>query len=346
MKEIGSEFEWQEISDNQSGFDWIPTCDDWCLTFSGRTAFESVIKDIGIIKKVYFPSYCCDSMLEPFRKEKIGTEFYDVDFENKLDFRLSIPDDCDVLVWCNYFGYQSEYPIAEIEKFKKRGGIIIEDITHSLLSNQQYHVHRDYLVASVRKWGAVICGGLCCKLNGKFKTKTQKHPDERFIELKSKAMRLKREYINKPLSVNKSEFLEMYTESNHFFATDYSNVKIDKISEELLKYWNIDEIRSIRQKNATLLHNELRDSDICKTIFNLKNTDCPLFVPIAVFGGKRDELKQELIKNSIYCPSHWPRPKANCDSSLYDIELSLICDQRYTENDMMRIVDVIKNFRG
>ncbi|MBE6912390.1 MAG: hypothetical protein E7473_07685 [Ruminococcaceae bacterium] len=346
MKEIGSEFEWQESSGNPIGFAWLPKCDDWCLTFSGRTAFESVIKDIGIIKKVYFPSYCCDSMLEPFRKEKIGTEFYNVDFEDRFNIRLSIPDDCDVLVWCNYFGYEQEYPTDEMEKFKNRGGKIIEDITHSLLSNRQYNIHSDYIVASVRKWGAVLCGGLCCKLNGKFKAKPQKLPDERFIELKSKAMRLKREYIHKPLSVNKSEFLEMYAESNRFFATDYSDVKMDKESEKLLGCMNFDKIRKVRQKNAAFLHNELCDNNICKTIFDLKNTDCPLFVPVAVFGGKRDELKQELIKNSIYCPSHWPRPKANCDSNLYDIELSLICDQRYTEKDMMRIIDIIKNFRG
>jgi len=346
MKEIGSEFDWQEPSENSTGFAWLPKCDDGCLTFSGRTAFETVIADIGQIRKVYFPSYCCDSMIEPFRNAEVAIEFYCVNYRNEFSVSLNIPDDCDVLVLCNYFGYRVEYPENEIIKFKNRGGIVIEDITHSLLSEQQYHSYSDYLVASVRKWGAVLCGGLCCKLNGEFKVKPQKFPGKKFIELKTKAMQLKHEYINNSSAVNKTEFLEMYAESNHFFATDYSNVKIDKNSEELLRCWNINEIRSTRQKNAAVLHNELWDNTICKTMFKSDNMDCPLFIPVVVLDDKRDLLKQELIKNSIYCPSHWPRPKANCDSNLYDLELSLICDQRYTEKDMMRIVDVIKNFRG
>ena len=142
MKEIGSEFEWQDQSENSTGFALLPKYDDGCLTFSGRTAFETVIADIGQIKKVYFPSYCCDSMIEPFRNEKVTIEFYSVDYTDNFSVSLHIPEDCDVLVLCNYFGYRVEYSPKEIAGFKSRGGIVIEDITHSFLSEQQYHNQR------------------------------------------------------------------------------------------------------------------------------------------------------------------------------------------------------------
>ena len=38
------------------------------------------------------------------------------------------------------------------------------------------------------------------------------------------------------------------------------------------------------------------------------------------------------------------KPNSDCESNLYDIEISLVCDQRYSEADMMRIVKTIKEY--
>ena len=72
--------------------------------------------------------------------------------------------------------------------------------------------------------------------------------------------------------------------------------------------------------------------------------DCPLFVPILY--KNRNELREYLIKKEIYCPIHWPKPfKENEISNLlYEKEISLVCDQRYTADDMKRIVKEIKGF--
>ena len=69
--------------------------------------------------------------------------------------------------------------------------------------------------------------------------------------------------------------------------------------------------------------------------------DCPIFVPILTTN--REAIRKKLIENEIYCPIHWPKPNDKCESNLYELELSLICDQRYNEADMQRIVDVINN---
>ncbi len=37
----------------------------------------------------------------------------------------------------------------------------------------------------------------------------------------------------------------------------------------------------------------------------LNSEDCPLYVPILVSKGRRDDLKQYLIDNNVYCPNHW-----------------------------------------
>ena len=81
---------------------------------------------------------------------------------------------------------------------------------------------------------------------------------------------------------------------------------------------------------------------------SLRSDDCPLYVPILVSNGRRDELKQYLIDSNIYCPNHWNNKEIDLRSSndIYDQELSLICDQRYGINDMKYEADVIRKFFG
>ena len=81
----------------------------------------------------------------------------------------------------------------------------------------------------------------------------------------------------------------------------------------------------------------------------LTEDDCPMFVPILVPEGKRNELRRYLIQRDIYCPVHWPvspyhKLQKGPETDLYDNELSLVCDQRYTERDMLRMVEAIHEF--
>ena len=57
-------------------------------------------------------------------------------------------------------------------------------------------------------------------------------------------------------------------------------------------------------------------------------------------------MKEEFYKNNIFTPIHWPKKNVaiSGDNEIYNNELSLICDQRYTIEDMRRQVEVLKNF--
>ena len=108
-------------------------------------------------------------------------------------------------------------------------------------------------------------------------------------------------------------------------------------------------IRERRRANAKVLMEAFQEYLIFP---EMKDTDCPMFVPILVSDGNRDELRRFLINNDIYCPIHWPISgyHKSCGlnervGNIYENELSLVCDQRYTEEDMERIVDVAKVIR-
>ena len=73
---------------------------------------------------------------------------------------------------------------------------------------------------------------------------------------------------------------------------------------------------------------------------------CPLFVPVLIDREKRAAVRQRLTDAAVYCPIHWPRPENGGSSVLYDTELSMICDQRYTPADMQRIIQILSEAEG
>ncbi len=292
------------------------------LTFSGRTAIETVLKHAPNLKTALLPSYCCDSMIEPFRKAGLDITFFNVNYKDGMHIDLN--GSADILLWCNYFGFENELPDFD--------GIVIEDITHSLLSERSHHERSDHLVASLRKWWPIYCGGYCSI------EAALVDPPHSFIEKKAAAMDLKADYLNEPDDSKKSTYLSAFSESNHWLAEHYSGLRIDSFSEEYINHVDADAQRTLRKKNADILYAGLHNR--VDFLFDKHQMDCPLFVPIIV-KKDRDKIRQALIEEKIYCPIHWPRPCTECVSNLYDQELSLICDQRYNENDMDRIVSVL-----
>lgn len=294
------------------------------LVFSGRTAIEAVLRNLPNAHTALLPSYCCDSMVVPFRATGIDVKFYEVTWNEGL--KIEIDKNADILFWCNYFGFRSPY--LSMPSFD---GVIIEDITHSFLSTVPSHPHSDYLVASLRKWEPVKSGGYCSvEMNGE-------EPPEEFIDLKTAAMELKTEYLKEPKSEKKERFLRMFGESNHWLAEYYSGRIIDSFSRDYLDRVDVEGQRKIRRENAKVLYEGLKNK--VQFMFPEQDMDCPLFIPILL--PNRNEVRAHLTKNEIYCPVHWPKPEG-CESNIYSQELSLICDQRYGIDDMERIVSTLR----
>ena len=316
MNEIGSEFHYM-VKDTGTG---IIFPKPGTLVFSGRTAIENILGNLKNVHTALLPSYCCDSIIEPFRKAGIFVKFYPVNWKNGL--KIIIDSSADILFWCNYFGFQNDIPNFE--------GIIIEDITHSLLSLKQFHKESDYFIASLRKWEPVNSGGYC-SINT-----TTKLPPKEYVEQKTTAMKLKKKYLTEFDQNNKQEYLRLFNECNHWLAENYSGLSIDILSRDYLEHVDVEKQRITRISNARILYNGLKDK--VQFLFPEEDMDCPLFVPILL--KNRNEVRKHLIENDIYCPIHWPKPK-ECESNIYDMELSLICDQRYGDEDMKRIVSNI-----
>ena len=138
------------------------------FTLSGRTAIYYCLKNIICkrkIMKAYVPSYCCDSMIEPFLEFGIEIEYYRVYFDGGLKYDIEIREDVDLFLAMNYFGYSSTNMDQYIKKYKEQGTIVLEDITHSMFSTKRYSENSDYLIGSLRKWMPVLSGGIAISMN-------------------------------------------------------------------------------------------------------------------------------------------------------------------------------------
>lgn len=329
LNEIGSEF-WDVPTTGQQN-NIFPEETQWFL--AGRSALQAIIKELNDCRTVAMPSWCCDSMVKPFVDAGFDVFFYPVYWNNGICQEILY--DCDVLFLMDYFGYTSQIP--DTSNYK---GIRIRDITHSIFTYS--YSDANYYFGSLRKWCGVWTGGYAWT-NDDHKIGVSYSDDNGYVSLRKRAMKLKNSYIN-GYGLEDKEYLGMFNAAEKIL----DGIGIAPANEQdvwLAHRLEISGIRSQRRANAEILRSAFRDWLIFP---KMDYSDCPLFVPILVPNGKRDKLRQYLIDKDIYCPVHWPVSKYHRlnerEQYLYKNELSLVCDQRYKNEDMQRIVDTIYLF--
>ena len=334
MREIGSEF-WLEREPAAESHR------EGCYVLSGRTAIDLIIQDIAkrrAVRSVYMPAWGCDSMLAPFSHRNIHVDFYDVRFNGQLKCHTEITESTEILYVTNYFGYENTIDIDIVRQFKAKGAIILYDLTHSfLMENDPYLELADYSFASIRKWMGVIGGAV---VNGvkDFQLKPYLH-----LDCKEKAMRMKKAFIECDTSIDKQTFMNLYGKFGHHLVEDYQNYEMDDLSYALYKTEDFNAMRRKRRENAKYLHEHLKG---VRFLGDFTDNTVPLFVPVFFdTTEQRNAVRKKLIEAQIYSPIHWPKPaQIPADfavNKIYDTELSLICDQRYDLADMQRMVTLI-----
>lgn len=336
MKEIGSDFWKAELKISDIRF-----------LLSGRTALEYIIRDIIFTRKinsVLMPSYCCYTMLEPFIRHGVDVRFYDVFFDGKcLCIKMPKPKEYEAVFLIKYFGYQRTYEL-DTEELKRMKNIIIEDRTHSWL-NKIEQIY-DYSFISYRKWTGVGSIALAEKREGKFSIPLPKRINNQYEDLKNRAEFLKTEYIEKEKG-EKEKFLELYKKSEESLKEYVDCIPSYKSMYKLCNL-DLEKIVNARRQNALWLLQEIKNiSGIIPIFEKIEASDVPLFVPVLIEPNKRDKIRKYLISKDIYCPIHWPLSQFHKleekNKLIYEMELSLLCDQRYTIDDMKKIVNALKN---
>lgn len=341
--EIGSEF-WKFNEDlNKDNSDFWNMGKDTKFTLSGRTSIcyclENILKNKQI-KKAYLPSYSCFSMTEPFLDLGIEVEYYDVYYNDGLKYDIDFRDDIDIFFAMNYFGYSNTNMDSYIRKFKSMGKIVIEDITHSIFCIKRFSEFSDYLIGSLRKWMPLASGGIAVNMNSNFEIELNSKSNEKMIDIKKVAMQNKKDYIENANNVSKETFMSQYAQSTKALSEDYRNYSIDDESLKIIMGIDINKIINSRIENIKLIYEKLKKNlNIRFLVENYNGEDALLFVPIILEHDLRDNLRKYLIEKKVYLPIHWPLEEKN--NNIFEKELSLICDQRYTKEQISEYIDMI-----
>lgn len=320
--EIGSEF-WEVHAGAKN--DLFPRDTQWFL--SGRSALQTIVEQ-SAIRSVALPSWCCDSMIRPFLDAGVFVEFYPVYFDGGLVQDISRVKTQAILVM-DYFGYTGQVNAMGFD------GLVIRDVTHSLLSKT--YDDAKYYFGSLRKWAGFLTGGY-----GWGMEKASLPFNEEYTALRAEAMREKQRYITG--ETGDKGFLQTFAAAEQLLeeCAPAGAAVADVVQAHHL---DVASIKARRRENAARLLESLSELAIFPTI---GQQDCPMFVPILVPDGKRDALRHWLIERQIYCPVHWPESAYHRldeqTEKLYKQELSLVCDQRYTVEDMDRIIKAVKEF--
>lgn len=307
---------------------------------SGRSALRYLCKSIKN-KTVLLPNYICDSMIQPFIKADFEISFYEIDeYLNPIIESINSEKIYGAFLHLGYFGvYTSENLIDKIVHMRNNGTIIIEDITHTVFSRRDKFVNSDYYICSIRKWFGIPDGGILLS-NNDIEIDSLS-TNEVLIDNYLKASKLKK---NKIIYFEQnSRHIEFFTNAEESLNISNTIHTMSPMSNHIISGYDFNNMIDRRKKNAYYLTKEINKLGLRSLHFDfVSNT--PLFIPI-FFKTKqiRDFYKDNLVKSKIFTPVHWPKPNIyDIKNKLYDLELSIPCDQRYSIEDMKHIINEIK----
>lgn len=341
-REIGSEFHlcennYKRIAQNNI-FEYLSDFSSM-LFDSGRSALRFLLKQVKH-KNVLLPGYICESVRQCFGDD-CNVYYYNITSDFTIDWNdlFKKSSDCLDVVYLHFFnGYiGKEYDFEALQKLKEQYGfLIIEDTTHSFLSNP--NTVGDFCVASLRKWFPIPDGGI---LYTKKELKIEQLPTNSWAKEKAAAMKSKTKYLQ-GLSDDKQAFLDMFSCTENTLDNQDEPFSISQESNNILQLIDCKAVAKARKQNYETLKSSLN----CDAVAYGGSNQVPLFYTASV--NQRDKLRAFFTANSVYCPVHWPLydELSNMPGAVqnYEREISIPIDQRYTATDMQYIVKVYHDY--
>lgn len=344
MIEYGSDF--HECHSDFIGDNTFERLNRHCLRYfaDGREAIEVIV---GCEKscRIWVPGYFCYDVIKHIEKNtRVTVMLYD---DNPLriddsDLVRKLPyEDGDILLRVNYFGLRTES--------RTNAGIsvpVIEDHTHDIISDWSLNSDADWCIASLRKSIPIATGGVLWSPKGKALPPQTKCSEDCSLlsEMRYMAMSLKSTYLE--VGGDKSLFREKFIRTEEMF--DYINLSgIDTQSLKIFKTFDIVHWETAKLENWNIACDCLNDK--LTVVGPMENGTYHPFSLIFLCASDYDRIlfKQYLVDNCIYPALLWHVPetcefKKACDFS--SRMLSVHCDARYTEHEIIEMCNIINKY--
>ena len=316
MKEIGGFFELDLKNNNK-----YPYADGFHFQ-SARSALYSFLKAENI-KEIYFPRYICNSMIKPLELLNITIKFYSLD--NSFNPIISNYNN-EYILYVNYFGICDIVIDSLLLKYPSSQLII--DNSQSFFSTPR--VNCAATIYSPRKFLPVPEGGTILT------TKELNYTGQGTTSINALSALVKR--FEEDAQYGYNYFRKASDELNNISCN-----KMSKVAYYLLNNIDYSSYLIKRKNNFIYLNDQFKNINL----LNINEDSSPLCYPL-MLKYKVDILRKNLISNNIYVATYWfdAINRIKLDSIEYNIinnTLFIPIDQRYSIQDMSKIVKIIKD---
>lgn len=307
--EIGGYFGLEEFSGNEYYSNLI-------ALNTGRNALAYLIR-AREIKKIFIPSFLCDSIYKVCEREGCDYSFYEVGRDFQPIFNRSLNDN-EWLYVVNYYGQITN----EVELKKKYGNIILDNVQAFF---QKPHKGID-TIYSCRKYFGVPDGSYLAS-----------DCDE--ITLPVDISNSRMTHLLGRYEENASKYYISFNDNDESFY-ELELRYMSKLTHNILRAVKYEDVKRKREENFNYLHNKLKKYN--KLIIN--NPVGPYMYPF--YYANSLELKAKLVKNNIYIPTLWPNTlKIEGVAMEYSQNiLPIPVDQRYGLDQMNIVIEEIVDY--
>lgn len=340
MKEFGSDFHALGNVYNTGRANLTRVYQDATYLATGRQGLILVIRQEGW-KRLWVPEYFCYEVLKSIEKyTDVELVYYeDIPEADSHDRLKALPyEEGDALLRMNYFG------LIEYHQEKSLPVPVVEDHSHDLLSRWALFSDADWCIASLRKTLPLAEGGMVWSPKGKKLQEDIKVQlgNEELAAKRWKAMDMKAEYLNSDSNSElKDKFRELYMETEETLP-DLEIAVLDNRGMKTLRQMDINKWYNQKKRNWEVLTGAL-ESEI--EFLRPKDESCTPFSLVLKMRDteEREKVRMGLIRNAVYPAILWCVPDAASEAvrETSGTLLSVHCDGRYSEKDMIELAAII-----
>ena len=287
---------------------------------TGRNCLEYILC-ARRYSKVYIPYYTCEVILEPFRKLNVAYEFYYIDIHLEITDEIHLNPD-EALLYTNYYGLKQRY----VETLEERYGLqLIIDNTQAFYARPVDSLDTFY---TCRKFFGVP--------DGAYLYTNARLDDELEQDVSWNRMDFLTKRIDYGAEAGYSDFREQ-SES----LVGQSIKRMSNLTGRLMQSIDYDAVARQRWNNYMLLNSSLGPTNQLELPMDLDTV--PMVYP---YLTDKKDLRDYLIKNKVFVARYWPNVQEWAGKDTVEQYLSfnllpLPIDQRYCEDDMKRIIELI-----
>jgi hypothetical protein len=292
-------------------------------------------------KTVWMPSFVCKVMIEAVEKAGVPVCHFELDYDMRMkssDWTDQVQPN-DLVIFLDYMGYPSHADCAN--QIREKKAWILDDASQAWPSNVQSEI-ADFTLYSPRKFLGLPDGAVLCFQNhSDLMTDVNLDPPPQDWIMKSLAVVQWRRDFDRWNSAN--PWQELFKTVNDTFPL--GPYQMSTFSQMMMTHGiNFQHIATRRNENYVVLNELLRDI----ALFPKAHLDIvPLGFPIRV--RNREGLQAHLLNHNVASGVHWnlqgviPTKYEESHRLSKDI-ITLPCDQRYNEDDMNYMAEIIRKY--